>query len=99
MSKAERLYRARHIVSETAFVEIVVWRVFQPVLGSNHNFKYSLALVSDDKCVLRYDNERGKGDHKHLGDDEVPYRFVDVATLQEDFWKDVDQWSKKARGS
>jgi hypothetical protein len=99
MSKAERLYRARHIVSETAFVEIVVWRVFQPVPGSNHNFKYSLALVSDDKCVLRYDNERGKGDHKHWGDDEVPYRFVDLATLQEDFWKDVDQWSKKARGS
>lgn len=24
----------------------------------------------DGNCVLRYDNEAGKGDHKHIGDDE-----------------------------
>ncbi len=95
MSQAGLLHRGRHVVSETEFVEIVVWRVSQPVPGSGHNFKYSLALISDDTCVLRYDNERGKGDHKHLGEQEVPYRFVDLVTLQADFWKDVERWIKR----
>jgi hypothetical protein len=39
---------------------------------------------------LRYDNEAGKGDHKHVGERETPCRFGDVATLQADFWKDVE---------
>ncbi|WP_425515594.1 toxin-antitoxin system TumE family protein [Methylomonas paludis] len=35
--------------------------------------------------MVGYDNERGKGDHKHIGNDEFPYEFIDVATLIEDF--------------
>lgn len=27
-------------------------------------------------CVLRYDNEAGKGDHKHVGEEELPYVFT-----------------------
>jgi Family of unknown function (DUF6516) len=46
----------------------VVWRVPEPVRGSRHGFKYRLALVSEETCVLRYDNEAGKGEHKHVGD-------------------------------
>lgn len=42
--------------------------------------------------MLRYDNEAGKGDHKHVGGHEVPYRFVDLETLQADFWVDVESW-------
>lgn len=97
MSKveAELLHRGRHVLTETAFVEIVVWRVPRPVQGSRHDFKYSLVLVADGLCVLRYDNERGKGDHKHIGESEVLYRFVDLETLQADFWKDVELWSTK----
>lgn len=83
------------MLTETAFVEIVVWRVPRSVPGSRHDFKYSLALVADGLCVLRYDNERGKGDHKHIGESEVLYRFVDLETLQADFWKDVELWSTK----
>src|SRR5690606_24460242 len=94
-AKADLLHRGRHALSETAFVEIVIWQVPQPVPGSVHSFKYRLALVSDDICVLRYDNERGKGDHKHVNEREVPYRFTDLETLQADFWKDVERWSKK----
>ena len=41
---------------------------------------------------LRYDNEAGKGDHKHVGEREVPYPFIDLATLQADFWADVTAW-------
>ena len=89
---AELLLRTRLALSETAFVEIVIWRVPKPVRGSPHDFKYRLALVSEDVCVLRYDNEAGKGDHKHLYDREVPFDFTDLDQLQSDFWKDVTEW-------
>jgi hypothetical protein len=58
--KAELLFRKREGLTETAFVELVVWRVLEPVRGSAHAYKYSLALVSEGVCVLRYDNETGK---------------------------------------
>jgi hypothetical protein len=90
--KAELLFRKRGVLTETAFVELVIWRVLEPVRGSGHGYKYSLALVSNGVCVLRYDNEVGKGDHKHVADREVAYRFVDLATLQTDFWNDVEVW-------
>ncbi|MFO7642020.1 MAG: hypothetical protein R6X17_12365 [Candidatus Competibacteraceae bacterium] len=35
----------------------------------------------DGKRIVGYDNERGKGDHKHLGDREQPYRFVNPRQL------------------
>ena len=62
------------------------------VRGSGHGFKYRLALVTNGVCLLRYDNEAGKGDHKHVGDREMVYHFTDLVTLQADFWKDVETW-------
>ena len=90
--KAELLFRKREGLTETAFVELVIWQVEERVRGSLHAYKYSLALVSEGVCVLRYDNEASKGDHKHVGGREVDYRFVDLATLQTDFWADVETW-------
>lgn len=54
--------------------------------------KYRLAFIFSGVCVLRYDNEAGKGDHKHVGDREEPYDFVDTDTLISDFYGDVQQW-------
>lgn len=88
------LLRERIVLSPTAFVEVVVWQVPQPVPASSHRFKYRLALVSEEACVLRYDNEAGKGDHKHIGEREVPYVFVDLVQLQGDFWADVEAWQQ-----
>jgi hypothetical protein len=90
--EAELLFRKREGLSETAFVETVIWRVPDPVRGSAHGFKYRLALVADGVCLLRYDNEAGKGDHKHVGEREAAYHFTDLPTLQADFWKDVETW-------
>ena len=92
MVKAELLLRERQALTETAFVEIVIWRVPRRVPASGHDFKYSLALVAGGVCVLRYDNEAGKGDHKHIAGREVAYHFIDLITLQADFWNDVEAW-------
>jgi len=80
----------RHILSKNAFVEMVVWLLSSPISKSHHSFKYRLALVVNGNCVLRYDNEAGKGDHKHIDDNEIPYIFTTPKALLEDFWNDVD---------
>lgn len=89
---AEPVLKERHVVSKEAYVELVVWRLASPVAGSRHGFKYRLAFVVNGRSVLRYDNERGKGDHKHIGEDEIPYTFTTPQALLDDFWNDVDNW-------
>ncbi len=88
---AEPLLDERHILGEAAFAELVVWRVPAPVRGSAHEYRYRLALVVDGKCVLRYDNEAGKGDHRHVRDEEQEYRFKNAERLLADFWTDVEE--------
>ncbi|MGH9195429.1 MAG: toxin-antitoxin system TumE family protein [Acidimicrobiia bacterium] len=88
--KAEALAQERHVLAEDAFVEVVVWRVPHSVKGSTHRFKYRLALVVAGECVLRYDNDIGKGDHRHVGDVETSYSFSSYERLPTDFWADVD---------
>jgi len=70
-------------------VQIVVWQVPTPV----HPFKYRLVYIVTGQRVVGYDNERGKGDHKHLGGRELPYSFSTVAQLIADFWEDVRRWT------
>jgi hypothetical protein len=89
---AELMLRERHAVSEESFVEMVVWRVPSPVAGSRHSFKYRLVFVVNGRCVLRYDNERGEGDHRHTGEEKIPYVFTAPQVLIDDFWNDVDKW-------
>ena len=90
--KAKLLLSERHILSENAFVEMVVWLLPSPLSGSRHSLKYRLALVVDGSCVLRYDNEAGKGDHRHIREKETPYVFISPEELIDDFWNDVDNW-------
>jgi hypothetical protein len=92
---AELLFRKRIALLENAFVEMAVWKVPDSVRGSLHGFKYRLALVAEGICVLRYDNETGKGDHKHAGEVEMAYHFTDLDNLQTDFWLDVELWRAK----
>jgi hypothetical protein len=91
--KAELLLRERHLIAEDAFVELRIWRVPAAVPGSAHDYKYALTYVVAGQCVLRYDNEAGKGDHTHIGAIETSYRFTTPDTLLADFWDDVERWS------
>jgi hypothetical protein len=89
--KAKLLFREHFDLADDTFVEIVVWQLPRPLRGSAHDLKYRLALVENDICTLRYDNEAGKGDHRHLGTKEELYEFFDWKTLLADFWADVDR--------
>ena len=90
--KADLLLRERHQLDDAAFVEPLIWRVPKWVRGSAHTHKYSLSYVVAGQCVLRYDNEAGKGDHRHTGTIETAYLFTTPAALLADFWLDVDRW-------
>lgn len=91
---ARLLLRERRILGEDRFAEIVVWQLPRPLAASRHPFKYRLAFVVDGVCVLRFDNETGKGDHKHVGEREVPYAFSGLNRLIADFWDEVEPWQR-----
>jgi len=42
-----------------------------------------------------YDNETGKGKHRHFGATETACAFATPDALLADFWKDVDNWRPK----
>ena len=95
--QARLLFDRRVAVSDTAFAELVLWALPRPIGGSSHSYKYRLAFVVRGVCVLRYDNEAGKGDHVHIGSRERPYRFVDPDRLVTDFFADVRKWLDENR--
>ena len=92
MARATLIRKTRSFMRVGVFVEILIWHVPVAVRGSLHQFKYSLALVADGECVLRYDNEAGKGDHRHIGATEGPYAFGGIDQLLADFRADVEGW-------
>lgn len=92
--KAKALIDTRIVYAENAFAELVLWRLPASLAGSTHQYKYRLAYVVAGKCVVRYDNETGKGDHRHVGSRESPYAFIDVETLLADFQRDIRKASK-----
>lgn len=93
--KAVLVMRQRVAIDDDVFAEIVIWKLPKSLAESAHDYKYRLALISGGKCVLRYDNEAGKGDHKHLGRRELDYEFGGVDRLLSDFFDDVQIWRRK----
>lgn len=91
--KALQLVSTRVVYSALAFAELALWRVPLPIEGSPHRFKYRLAYVVRGECVLRYDNETGKGDHRHFGAKESAYVFTTPDQLIADFQSDIARWN------
>ena len=87
--KAELLFRQRIEYDDGALVEMVLWRVASPVPPSTHRLKYRLFYGRPGVREVGYDNERGKGDHRHFRGTETVYVFTTVERLMTDFWADV----------
>jgi hypothetical protein len=92
---AVALIRTRELRDDGSIIEMVVWQLAVPVPPCTHHFKYRLYFGSDGISRVRYDNERGKGDHRHLGEQEDPYLFVSVERLLADFCADVLAWEQR----
>lgn len=71
-----------------------MWRLPPALDHFPHGYKYRLFLecAEDGACLLRYDNERGKGDHKHLPDGtELPLKFDSPESLIDAFLKEAQE--------
>ena len=97
--KAVLLLKERVPFDGDSFAELVIWRLSRPVLGSMHSYKYRLAFVVNDECVLRYDNEAGKGDHRHTKARELTYVFESPDKLVQDFLREVRRIHREDRHS
>jgi len=56
----------------------------------NARAKIFIVYIVQGNRVIGYDNERGKGDHRHYGDTETPYQFISIEKLLSDFKADVE---------
>lgn len=93
--KAALVHKSRVNLSQNAFAEFVIWKLPQAARASSHQYKYRLAYVVNNKCVVRYDNEIYKGDHRHYGTTETPYQFQTLEQLIIDFYFDVERWDNE----
>ena len=92
--KAVRLFYDKAVWPDGSIIEMVIWRLPAPVPASKHDLKFRLFYGRDGQRIVGYDNERGKGDHRHFMGRESRYRFVSIDKLVADFLADVD----RARG-
>jgi hypothetical protein len=90
--KAVLLLRDRVEFDDGTLAEMVIWQVPERVEGSAHDYKYHLFFGRAGERIVGYDNERRKGDHRHLGPRETPYTLTTVEQLVADFLSDVEQW-------
>lgn len=88
------LARTKDVRSDGSIVEVVVWQLPQALPSSTHACKYRLYFGAEGRSRVRYDNERGKGDHRHIGDKEENYVFTTVEQLLDDFERDIENWSE-----
>jgi hypothetical protein len=94
--KASLITRFKDVTPEGGVIELVVWRVPEPVPPSEHGFKYRAAYALGGVRIVGFDNERGKGDHCHVKGVERRYVFTNVDQLIEDFIAAVEAARKQA---
>jgi Family of unknown function (DUF6516) len=89
MPNAVLVFHRKRRFDDGAISEMKLWLVPGPVRGSRHLFRYSLFYGRGGQRLIAYDNEPGKGDHRHYGQHEEPYEFTTPEKLIADFLADV----------
>jgi len=87
--KARKLAERMQLYEDGHILRIRIWEVAEPVPPSSHRLKYSLFYGRAGERLVLYDNERGKGDHRHYGEHEEPNEFESIESLIGDFVADV----------
>jgi len=86
--KAREILRIKERLQDGAIIEMVIWQL-PGIDEGGHGMKYRLYYGRGGERLVGYDNERGKGDHRHIAGREEPYQFVSVRRLVADFLADV----------
>ncbi len=91
---AIRACHDKTILPDGAIVEMSIWRLSAADPERPHGLKHCLYCGRAGERIVGYDNERGKGDHKHIAGREMRYRFLSVEQLVQDFLADVERIRK-----
>lgn len=89
MAKAKLIIHHKENYDDGFIVEFLVWQLPQATIERPHGFKYSFFYGNKGVRVIGYDNERGKGDHRHYLEVEEPVIFDSLEKLISDFMNDV----------
>jgi len=93
--RAKLIYKSKTILDDSSIIELVLWKLPEKTKDRPHGFKYRLYFGDKNgNCIVRYDNETGKGDHKHIGKNEYPYQFQNKDKLLRDFMEDIQRVRK-----
>ncbi len=87
--KAVLAYHDKQVLPDGAIVEMKIWEAPRAVSGSTHRFKYGLFYGLEGERLVGYDNERGKGGHRHFKGRQEEYSFSTVEKPITDFLADV----------
>lgn len=89
MPKAIPQVYFKQVFADEAIPEITV--LSRPAANPErpHGLKYSLFHGKNRSRLVGHDNERGKGDRRHIGPIEEPYVFTALDRLIADFHDDV----------
>jgi len=95
MSRAKLILDNKTVLTDGRIVQRKIWLLPAADDGRPHGLKYRLYCGKDGKTIVRYDNELGKGDHRHIGpsEEEHAYTFTSLVRLLEDFAADIEQLS------
>ncbi len=89
MPKAIKLLDQKRLLRDGSMIQMRIWQLPDRTKERPHGLKYSLYYGVSSTRIVGYDNERGKGDHKHIQGNEYPYVFTTPVQLLKDFYTDV----------
>lgn len=89
--RARLILDSKTVLNDGRIIQRRVWKLPKPTADRPHGLKYRLYCGKEGECIVRYDNETRKGDHRHIGPTEMEesYRFISLAKLLADFEADI----------
>jgi len=91
MADATRIFYDKFVYADGAIREMSIWQLPESSNERPHELKYSLFYGFPGSRLVGYDNEKGKGDHRHYENAEESYSFNSVEQLVEDFKSDIER--------
>ncbi len=89
MAEATLIFHRKEDYDDGYLAGLKIWRLPETTDERPHGLKYSLFYGREGVRIIGYDNERGKGDHRHYGAVEEKYVFQSMRQLINDFMSDV----------
>ncbi len=92
--KAELILDFKYVEADGSIIQTTVWKISTPVPPTTHGFKYRRVYSAGGMQIVGFDNERGKGDHRHSDGKESICEFFDLNQLIEGFIVEVGKRRK-----